>query len=177
MNKRICGLDVKKATTCSNIASIPLVYLTLGTGILFFNPNVVFLLRDPRYFDITDSTEQNKVNSNILSYSLIVSMCLTPLMGQLWEIIDRKVLVIVCAGSIALVMLVTPMTSPSIAGLTTCRVILNIMVNILHGSPLIPDYVKKESRGKAVVIQVMGYIVAEILAAAVLLNLTSSLDP
>ena len=104
-------------------------------------------------------------------------MCLTPLMGQLWDILGRKVLVIVSTGCIAIVMLVTPMTSPSIAWLTVCRIVLNVFFNTLHGSPLIPDYVKKESRGKAVVIQASGYLCAEILAGSVLLNLTSSLDP
>ena len=51
----ICGLDVKKGITCANVAAIPLVFFVIGMSMLFFNPNVVFLLRDPKYFGFTDS--------------------------------------------------------------------------------------------------------------------------
>lgn len=49
--------------------------------------------------------------------------------------------------------------------------------SIILAHPLILDYVKKDSRGKASSFQGVGYTVGEVFAIAVLLNLTVELKP
>ena len=50
----------------------------------------------------------------------------------------------------ALTMGICPQTAPSITLLTIDRVLLGIFQTQLTGNPLIMDYIKQESRGKAI---------------------------
>jgi sugar phosphate permease len=47
----------------------------------------------------------------------------------------------------------------------------------LTGNPCIPDYVKKESRGRAVVLQMFGSLMGEVMAMTVLFRYTSEIEP
>ena len=125
-NHTILNIEVKDGVTISNILAIGLVFCASGLATFFFNASVVYLLRDPLYFDITSSAQLNQVNSDVIFYSLLVSMCMSPFLGQLWDIVGRKAVILVNVAILALVMVGTPFTSPHFWLLTTMRMFMTV---------------------------------------------------
>jgi hypothetical protein len=79
--RTILNIEVKEGVTIWNLLAISLVFSASGLATFFFNTSVVYLLRDERYFGITDISRANHINSDVIFYSLLVSMCLSPLLG------------------------------------------------------------------------------------------------
>ena len=43
-------------------------------------------------------------------------------------------------------------------------------------NPLVPDYVKRSSRGRAIALNGIGFVIGEVFSMGVLFNLTKSMD-
>ena len=84
---------------------------------------------------------------------------------------------IITAGELgALCLFLTPQTAPSIALLTLVRAFLQICGATLGSHPLIMDYVKQESRGKAAAVQNLGNLIGETFAMSVLFGYSKKED-
>lgn len=77
----ILSMEVKKDTTVGNLLSIAAMFTSTSAAQAYYNANVIFLLRSPEYFAIENASEVGRVNSNIVFYSLIVSMSSSFFMG------------------------------------------------------------------------------------------------
>ena len=62
----------------------------------------------------------------------------------------------------------------SLVSICGARIVLGAGAQIQLGNPLVIDYVHKSSRGVATIVQNAGWIIGEVLAFAVLFNLTKA---
>jgi len=142
----------------------------------YINTALIFLLRNPNYYQVSES-EVGAVSSTILFWSIFISMLLAPLFGYSYDLLGRRFTLgmafVLLSGGLFFV----PYCSPSIAWLGVSRLIIMIGYTIVICHPLILDFVKKDSRGKATAFQVLGNVMGEIFAIAVLLNLTVTMKP
>lgn len=53
---------------------------------------------------------------------------------------------------------------------------MGIALNAPFSSPLVPDYVKRSSRGKGTSLQSFGYVIGDLIASLVLFSLTKEMD-
>ena len=75
-----------------------------------------------------------------------------------------------------LLLFLIPYSAPSITWLCVCRIIIQIAANGINANPLILDYVKKESRGRAVSMIFIGILLGEAFAVAILLEYSKYLE-
>ena len=79
------------------------------------------------YFDIRDTERISQINSNMIFYSILCSMGLALIMGQMFDILGRRLIIILACLTIALTIFITPYTSPSIALLMMLRCVCQVM--------------------------------------------------
>jgi len=132
-------------------------------AVAFYNINVIFLMRDPDHFAIESLDEVQQKNSMFLFWQLVTVVILQLFMGLLYDLTGRRTIIIACFGTMTIA-LVTVCASSSYIMLGINRVFLGIAGHFLIANPLIPDYVKKNSRGKTFVITMIGSGVGEIVA-------------
>jgi MFS family permease len=120
--------------------------------VAYVNADLVFLLRNKSYFGIDTDKEVGVIQSKIVLASLIAAAILSFFMGQAYDIFGRIRLISINFLILAILVAIIPYTSPSIFWLGVTRVGLGISSHFLITNPLIPDYVKEQSRGRAVVL-------------------------
>ena len=86
---------------------------------------MIYLLRDPDYFDL-DEDRQGRVSSNIISGAIAAGLLYSPIAGWIYDRYNRKMplslAIIFAAGSIALF----PLTSPNLYALAFVRIFLEV---------------------------------------------------
>jgi len=166
---------VKKDTTLGNVLSLPMIY-GLGTAIAaYVNAEVIFLLRDEDYFAV-DASEIGRVSSDILFYALLFTLLLSIGVGYLFDMFGRRTIIMGSLYVMALVVLLMPYTAPSIVLLTCLRIVLALGTQFTHSHPLVVDYIKAESRGKATALQSLGSVVGECFTFLVLMTATMNME-
>eukprot|EP00351_Strombidinopsis_sp_SopsisLIS2011_P000470 CAMPEP_0116872530 /NCGR_PEP_ID=MMETSP0463-20121206/3302_1 /TAXON_ID=181622 /ORGANISM="Strombidinopsis sp, Strain SopsisLIS2011" /LENGTH=120 /DNA_ID=CAMNT_0004512887 /DNA_START=422 /DNA_END=784 /DNA_ORIENTATION=+ len=65
-----------------------------------------------------------------------------------------------------------PYCAPNVEALGVVRLLMTIGLMTLSCHPLVADYVKKNSRGKATALQALGTVSGEMFAIVVLINIT-----
>ena len=99
-----------------------------------------------------------------------------PFIGYAYEFFGRKYVIITSLfTSITLSMLI-PYTAPNYSLLVFVKSLTVVFGTIVDANPLIPDYIKSESRGKGVSISLLGSICGEVFAMTVLIGLTMDMD-
>lgn len=96
--------------------------------------------------------------------------------GFLYDLMGRRISVILSFILICLALILIPLSAPSVVGVSLARGLLGIGIQMQLGNPLANDYVKKVSRGKASMWIGAGYVLGETFSMACLFKLTSSLD-
>ena len=150
------GLKVKKETTIWNFAAVIMLPLIGETGFNYINAQLPFLLQDPDYFDI-DFAGTGKATGEILFWSLLVSTCAIPFLGELYDLIGRRWVLLPTCALFAGVLAIVPYSAPHFWMLVALRTVLMIGYDTIDCSPLIVDYVKSESRGFASAWSAIGY--------------------
>ena len=117
-----------------------------------------------------------RTNSKIISTSLTIALFATPFLGYFYDLIGRRKILIPCAYACGLTLALVPLTAPNITLLTVARVVVALLINTIGVSPLVMDYVKRDSRGRAMILLFTGMALAE-LSVAVLLQTTAKLPP
>lgn len=95
--------------------------------------------------------------------------------GYIYELIGRKITIFVSFFVTSAVYIWVPYTAPDYTELIICRVILGITMAAPTAHPLIPDYIKRSSRGKAIALNGVGIVVGEVFSMGILFNLTKSM--
>jgi MFS family permease len=117
-----------------------------------------------------------RVNSDFVTYSLPFSMAATPLASYAFDIFGRKVPITLSFIATAVLFAIIPYTAPDIDNLMIVRCLIAVTTAPLLCHPLIPDYVKAKSRGKAVALAGVGIVIGEILGLGVIFNLIKDLE-
>ena len=135
--------------TVANLVSLPVIFMVGTAAGGYINTQIVFLLRDPEDgFNVPD-TQLGVMSSSILFYSILVTLIFSPLMGYTFDMFGRRPVIMINFALMCIFVAVIPWTAPSIVMLGIMRAGLALAMAFFHGNPLLIDYVKKESRGKA----------------------------
>jgi hypothetical protein len=80
---------VKKATTRPNVIAIPSIFIVSTAAGVYYNSQVVTLLRDPAYFNVAPD-HIGRVQSDVLFYSVLFSVILSIGVGYCFDIFGRR---------------------------------------------------------------------------------------
>ena len=103
-------------------------------------------------------------------------MVMTVISSYLYELLGRKITIFASFFTTAIVYFFIPYTAPDVDKLIILRCLIGVTMAAPLSHPLIPDYVRRSSRGKAVALQGIGLVIGEVLAMGVLFNLTKHLS-
>ena len=174
--RKFCFIEVKEETSGANMMAILLVTAGITISMTFFTLNLIYLLRDPKYFAISDADKVTEITSTITLAALILSLTLSVFLGQLYDILGRRCLILVFFVLTLIMTASVPYLSPSLFLLTLAMMILQLMTKVLNANPLIPDYVEKTSIGKGVLFHYVGVAVGEIICTGIIFRVSASWD-
>mmetsp|Transcript_12296 Transcript_12296/g.8942 ORF Transcript_12296/g.8942 Transcript_12296/m.8942 type:complete len:150 (+) Transcript_12296:220-669(+) len=95
--------------------------------------------------------------------------------GQVYDIIGRKLCLVVSTICASVILLIIPLTAQVTPGLLLARMSLALSSVAALSIPMVTDTVRKTSRGKATAFQAIGFIIGELLAYGVLMPITKSM--
>lgn len=116
------------------------------------------------------------ITSNLTIYSLPCSIITTFFVSYIFEIIGRRVTIFISFLLTAVLYFIIPYTAPSIEMLIIIRCLIGVTMAAPISHPLIPDYVKRNSRGAAIAISGVGLVFGEVLSMGILFNLTKNMS-
>lgn len=158
------GLSVKKDTSYLNLLAMPLNPFVVSASCTFVSATMPLLLADGEYFGI-DKSELGRTTSWILSVTMLVTLIATPFVAFVFEIFGRRLpLMTVMTLSVILIWLI-PRVAPNLMCLCALRCLIGLNNTMVNAAPLAVDYVKQESRGRAVTINAVGVALSQLFAA------------
>lgn len=108
-------------------------------------------------------------------WGLLISCFLSIFVGATFDICGRKPVLAVAYAVLVAVIWTMPYL-PTINWLIVNRIGLTLAMQFLHAHPLVIDYIKSESRGKATAAQNIGNLIGEAFAMIVLIQIQISLS-
>ena len=111
---------MKKEATKWNIFAIFYVYFLMTSIGGYINVQIVYLLRDERYFNMNEE-HIGRTTSNILLIAMLCGLLWAPIAGQIYDIFLRKIPMFTAGSIAALWLFLCPHTSPSVFWLTVVR--------------------------------------------------------
>ena len=97
-------------------------------------------------------------------------------MGYTFDMFGRRPVIMINFALMCIFIALIPWTAPSIVALGIMRACLMLSMAFFHSNPLLIDYVKKESRGKATALQGLGNVFGEAVAIQVFFRFTKDWD-
>lgn len=116
------------------------------------------------------------VASELTIYSIPFSMATTVLVGYAYEILGRKLTIFWSYFLTGLIFIAIPYTAPNYVCMAMLRCAIGVTMAAPMAHPLIPDYVVRKSRGKAVALTGVGLVVGEVFSMGVLFKYTMSMS-
>ena len=118
------------------------------------------------------SDKIGQVTSDLVIYSLPFSMVTTFFCSYLYEIIGRKITLFMSFFLTSIIFYILPYTAPNFTYLIIARCLIGVTMSAPLSHPLIADYIHKGSRGKAIALSGIGFVIGEVLAMGALLQFT-----
>lgn len=133
------------------------------------------MLGDPNYQNVSQD-EIGMMTSWMTLCAYPVIVVYLSFMGFVYEILGRKLTlhILFTLGSIGICLI--PYSGSSIYWLFVTKALVTPLFIAISVMPLVMDYVKKEDRGKGVVLNLLGLVIGEALAYGGLMTLTSSME-
>lgn len=110
------------------------------------------------------------MESQILFYASLVSVIISIGVGYTFDLFGRRNLIAI-SYMLLVVMILSLPYMPTINLLIVNRAGVQVAFQYLHSHPLVIDYIKSESRGKATALQALGNGVGEGFGMLVLLTI------
>lgn len=158
---------MKKGYGLANLLVIPLLYTSQVMFGAYLNSYCIFMLRRDDYFNVS-SSEIGVVASNVLFWQVLAQMISSIFIGYVFDLAGRKITIAVSFVLFVIALAAMPYTAPSLGLLIFTRILVGIALSIQLGNPLLIDYVTKECRGKATVLQNGGFILGQLLGMGLL---------
>ena len=133
------------------------------------------MLEDKTMFNVP-SDEVGQIASDLTIYSIPFSMVATFFVSYIYELVGRRWTIFASFFSTALLFVYLPYTAPNINHLIAVRCAIGVTMSAPLANPLVPDYVKRSSRGRAIALNGIGFVIGEVFSMGVLFNLTKSMD-
>lgn len=124
------------------------------------------------YFNIPNS-EVSTVANSLIFYSMIFQIFGNLTIGYIYDLVGRKLTIFVSTLVGGLLVFLIPLCSPNVfPGLYIIRILYAaVFVVAINSTPLINDYIQKDSRGKANALQGFGVMFGELFNVFVIINL------
>jgi MFS family permease len=169
------GIKIKKGFSKTNLMSIPVVTCgALGMS-SYISSQMIFMLSDPNYQDVDSSDIGNMTSYLTLCAYPGIILCFS-VMGYMFDILGRRITLFILFTLSSIGIVLIPYSGKSITWLFIAKATVQPLLVAISGMPLIMDIVKKESRGKATVLNLIGLVFGEAIAYGGLLNFTSNMD-
>ena len=139
------------------------------------NVQMIYMLIDPNYFNVPEAHIGRTV-SNITVVSYIVGLLYAPVAGRLYDILARKKTLFISGILGAVCVFIAPFTSPYIILMVILRVLVQMTITQMMCHPLLMDYIKEESRGRASALQNLGTLLGEIFCMACLFQISKHIE-
>ena len=173
--KYICGLSLKRGFSLKNLVALFYINFMVVSFYGYCNVQSVYILRSPDLFGVPKD-ETGTVISKMMFVSFSFSIGAVLVAGYTYDLLGRKRIILLYMTLLCVCCFVFPLTAPSIAQLTMVRTLMQMTGVSLMGHPLINDYIKKESRGKAVSITAIGTLGGEAFGVIVLFGITKRME-
>ena len=141
---------------------------------VYLNAQLAYMLPDKHYFSISRA-EIGMQTSNLTIYSLPFSLITTFFISYAFELLGRKFTISVSYVLTGIIFFIIPYTKPHFWFLAVMRCAVGVTMAGPISHPLINDYVRKNSRGKAIALNGLGSVCGEVIAMGVLLRLSKSM--
>ena len=165
--KSCCGIKLKKNFTYANLFALFYITFVLISANAYVNVQSVYLLRSPDYFNVEHEVI-GRVTSKLMFVSTLLALISVAIAGYLYDIFGRKPLIVIYFIAVAGGLFWLPRTAPNVPALVTVRAAIQMFLATILSHPLMVDYVKQESRGRAIAIGSLGVISGELFGMAVL---------
>ena len=133
------------------------------------------MFRDQELFSVPED-EIGRTISKIVLIAYFWSILAALMAGYFYDLAGRKPLILLYLFLQSIGCFLIPRTAPSIELFTVVRAFTQMLGVSLLSHPLVNDYVKKESRGKAVAIIGFGTLAGEAFAIVVLFGFTKRME-
>lgn len=138
----------------------------------YVNAQTIFLLRDDAFFTI-DENKLGRISTTLVLVGFPGAMVGTMVAGYLYDIIGRRFTLFISFFIGSIMVFTIPYTAPSVfPALLSVRICITLCFAAPAANPLIPDYIHKDSIGKAAVLVGIGFIVGEVISMGLLFNVT-----
>mmetsp|Transcript_31542 Transcript_31542/g.30862 ORF Transcript_31542/g.30862 Transcript_31542/m.30862 type:complete len:161 (+) Transcript_31542:38-520(+) len=123
VNKEFFGIKLKSGYTLMHLLAIPTVLISYNIIGTYVNTMLIFLLRNPAYFDIPPEN-LGLVTNSILFFAIIANMIATLFMGHIFDIFGRKKTLFINIMIASLFCTFLPMCSTIYPWLVVVRVVI-----------------------------------------------------
>ena len=136
---------------------------------------MAYMLEDKHMFKIPANEIGTQV-SLLTEYSIPFSMITTFFVSYLFELWGRKKTIFFSYLLTAGVYFMFPYSAPNLNYLIILRCAIGVTMSAPLANPLIADYVKRSSRGKAIALGGVGMVFGEVFSMGILFNMTKSMS-
>ena len=103
-------------------------------------------------------------------------MITTFFVSYAYELLGRKITIFTSFFLTSIIFFAIPYTAPDYGWLMVARCAIGVTMAAPLSNPLIADYIKRASRGKAVALNGIGFVFGEVISMGVLFNLTKNMS-
>ena len=167
----IMGVNIKKGVTFINVFGLFYIAAIMTAVSGYINAQMTFLLESEKHFNV-DRKIIGRTNADVLFWANIVPLILCPTFGYLYDMFGRRAPIFTAIFGSILCMSLMPQAAPDLRLLIVLRTIQSTFCVLLISNPLIADYIKKDSRGKAISIVAIGMGLGEAFSMTVLFGLS-----
>ena len=122
--KIYCGITLKRKASWSALVAIPGLYFTQVCAGVFTNAQIVFLLRNPDYFQI-DPSEMGRITTRTLLAQLVAQILVSIGIGYVYDIFGRRITITLSFIVLALSLFIIPLCT-TVMTLSLARMLLGI---------------------------------------------------
>lgn len=169
------NINLKRDISPINLLALPYISFFTTNLVGFFNTQMIFMLRDPESFNVPEN-QIGLLTAQVLLVAQLITLSIHPSFGYAYDLFGRKLIVVGSAALLVGTVYVFPVTSPSITLLKCVYTFGFILRCLKEANPLLIDYVKSESRGRAAGMRLLGTFFGEIFCQAFLVGLTSKMS-
>lgn len=173
--KSYFGVEVKRGYGFWQFLALPVLSTSIVVVVAYVNAQLAYMLEDHNMFD-APADRIGQIVSDLTIYSLPFTMLFTGVTSYVYELIGRRWTIFLSFLSSAGVMIAFPYSSPNMDYLLALRCLLGVTMCAPMAHPLIPDYIKRNSRGKAIAVNGVGFVLGEVFSIGVLFNMTKSMS-
>lgn len=167
----ILGVNIKRGVTFVNVFGLFYIAAIMTAVSGYINAQMTFLLQSEDHFGV-DRAVIGRTNADVLFWANCVPLILCPSFGYVYDIFGRRVPIYTAIFGSILCMSLMPSAAPDMRLLITLRTIQSTFCVVLISNPLIADYIKKDSRGKAISVVAIGMGLGEAFSMTVLFGLS-----